>query len=446
MGFLLDLGYVLILVVSAPWLIYRRIIAGERLRFAARLGLGLEPSARPPIWLHGASVGEISVLAPLIARLEQTMPGTPLVISAYSPTGFEAARRAYPRHRVVLFPLDFSFVVERVLRRLDPRVIVIIEGDLWPNFLRAAERRSVPVAILNGKMSERSFRLHARTRIVARLLRRLPLIAVQSEEHAERLRFLGVSPERIRVTGNMKYDLTQPLDEARELGRDWRRHCGYESDDAVIVGGSLHEREDQLLIEAFASLGAGNRALVLVPRYPSDAARVARLTRACGFEPVMKSALDRGAAAPRGRHAVLVVDTVGELRRLYAMADVALVGGSLFYRAANKGGHNLMEPAILGVPVLFGPHNYSFRETAAELVASGGGMLVHDKAELAATLTTLLADRAARARMGERAREVVLRGQGATSRNCALLQTLLETEARTLPVTPRPTHNAARER
>ena len=258
--------------------------------------------------------------------------------------------------------------MRRFLRHFEPRLVIIVESEFWPNFIRRAHRQGRTVVVVNGKMSAKSYRVHARTRLIPRVLAELDLFAVQTEEHAERLRSLGVPADRIRVTGNMKYDLTRPPADV-EQGLALRRTLGYANDDVVIIGGSLHEQEDEALLDAFAAARAANEraALIIVPRYPADAATVEQHVLARGERAVRKTAVAAGAEPP-GRAGVLVVDTVGELGSLYAAADIAFVGGSLFFRGANKGGHNLMEPAILSVPVLFGPYNFSFKETVEDLL------------------------------------------------------------------------------
>jgi 3-deoxy-D-manno-octulosonic-acid transferase len=423
---MLDAAYLAVGLICLPWIAYRFASAGARgdfsMRFGRRLGAPLERS----IWLHGSSAGEVSLLKPLVALLERDFPSSPLVISAFTDTGLAAARKLYARHRVVPLPFDLSFVVRRALAHFDPQLLIIVESEFWPNLITAAARRRVPVAVVNGKMSEKSYRFHARTRLVPRVLGSVDLIAVQSDEHAARLRALGVADSLIRVTGNMKYDLTHAalgLREAREL----RQALGYATDDVVVIGGSVHEREDEALLEAFAAVrrSAPQAALLLVPRYPGDAANVAANARRCGYAAVLKTAVDAGTAAPPGRAGVLVVDTVGELGRLYAAADVAFVGGSLFFRGANKGGHNLMEPAILGVPVLFGPYNFSFKETVEDLLARDAGTLVRDVGGLIAALERLCGDAELRRVLGARAQAVVREGQGATQRNYELLARLL---------------------
>lgn len=424
LALLLDLGYLAAGAVTLPWCIYRRMRRGDAGGILSRFGFGLEAEAPSSIWLHGASAGEVLLLQPLVRRLERDLPGTPLVVSAFSSTGLAAARRAFPLHRVVFLPFDLSIVVNRFLRRLRPRLVVVVEGDLWPNFLLALRRRDIPVVVLNGRMSPKSCCRHAMTRLIPTLIRSMPFIAVQAEEHARRLRHLGVEPGRLHVTGNMKYDLTPPPSDPGGVPA-LRERLGYRTRDIVIIGGSLHPGEDDALLRAWRRVRSETRrpvALVLVPRYPADAGRMEGKAREHGHPVLLKTAVDGGKEA-LGMSGVLVVDTLGELRVLYAAADIAFVGGSLFSRG--RGGHNLMEPAIVGVPVLFGPHHASFAETAEVLVENGAGAVVRDWEELARHLLQFVEDEAGRRRMGERARAAISSRQGATQKNYALLRPLL---------------------
>lgn len=425
MRLLLDFVYLIACLIVSPWLVYRLCSAGRR-DFARRFGVGLGAPLASCVWLHGSSAGEVAVLRPLVATLERDHPETPLLISAFTATGLTTARKLFVRHRVVPLPVDLSFVVARFLRRFNPRLLVVAESEFWPNLIDVAHERGIPAMLVNGKMSAKSFRVHARTRLVPRVLAKLAVVAVQTEEHAQRLRALGVAAARLYVTGNMKYDLAPPAGDA-ERGLTLRAALGFAPADVVIIGGSLHDREDEALLDAFAAArdAAADTALVIVPRYPADAETVEQRARARGLAVVRKTAVDSGAARAPGKSGVLVVDTVGELGRLYAIADLAFVGGSLFYRGANKGGHNLMEPAILGVPVLFGPYNFSFKETVDDLLAADAGRLVRDAGELRTAVVALVGDRDARRELGLRAQRVVEQGRGATARNYALLARLL---------------------
>jgi 3-deoxy-D-manno-octulosonic-acid transferase len=425
MRLLLDFVYLIACIIVSPWLVYRFCAVGRR-DFARRFGIGLGPSLSSCVWLHGSSAGEVAVLRPLVAALEREHPDTPLVISAFTATGLATARKLFARHRVVPLPVDLSFVVSRFLTWFKPRVLVVAESEFWPNLIAVAHARGIPAMLVNGKMSAKSFGAHARTRLIPRALAKLAVLAVQTEEHAARLKALGVAAGRLHVTGNMKYDLAPPTGSA-ESGLALRAALGFEPADVVIIGGSLHDREDEALLDAFAAARAAvaPAALVIVPRYPTDAETVEHRAKARGFAVTRKTDVDSGAARAPGNSGVLIVDTVGELGRLYSIADLAFVGGSLFYRGANKGGHNLMEPAVFGVPVLFGPYNFSFKETVDDLLAADAGRLVRDADELRAAIVALVADGGERRALGSRAQRVVDRGRGATARNYALLEQLL---------------------
>lgn len=428
MRLLLDLIYLLAFTLVSPWIAYRSVKTGNWRTIPRRFGAGLEEPLGDCILLHASSVGEVSVLKRLIGLLETEAPDQALVISTYTAAGLDAARAAFPRHRVVMFPFDLSFVVNRFLRHLNPRLIIVVESEFWPNFLLGAAARHIPVALLNGKMSAKSCRRYAKTGFVPRALRGLKLVAVQTAEHAERMRSLGVDAQRLFVTGNMKYDSSQSGDPNEP--RRHRHALGYADDDIVIIGGSLHEPEDQDMADAFEDVAAayGAAALIVAPRYPADAARIGQRLRKRGRDFVLKSDVDAGRAAAPGRSAVLVVDTLGELRKLYGVSDIAFVGGSMYYRGSNKGGHNVMEPAVLGTPVIVGPYNHSFKETVDDLEAAGAALVVADGGALRAALLELAADPDRRREMGRRARRVVLDGQGATERNYRLIAGLVDAE------------------
>jgi 3-deoxy-D-manno-octulosonic-acid transferase len=433
MRFLLDLLYMLLAVAASPWLVWRLIDSGEWRHVGARLAPRLGDRLSDSIWLHGASVGEVNLLRPMVIGLEREYPDLPLVISAVTATGVAAARSAWPQHRVVMLPFDLSFLMRRALKRFAPRLLVIVESEFWPNLLLAAEARSVPVAVVNARVSPRSARFYRRSRIIPARLRQVAVIGTQNAGFRERFVSLGVAADRVFVTGNMKYDLAPSVAAA---GADQLRAAlGYAADDVVIIGGSLHEGEDEALLAAFDHVSASvtTAALIIVPRYPVTARSIEARVRERGRTAVLKSAIDAQRSAVPGRGAVLIVDTLGELGRLYAVADIAFVGGSLFYRGSNKGGHNLMEPAVVGVPVLFGPWNFSFRDTVADLLAADAAVMVRDANELATAIASLATDSAARSALGARARGVVLAGRGATERNLVLLRALLTAPGERLP-------------
>ena len=423
MHLVLDFLYLLGLVLASPWLIYRSVRSSGWRHFLARLGFVTAPSGA--VWLHGSSVGEVRLIEPLVGLLEQQ--DLPIIISSHTPTGVSSARRAYPQHFVFRFPFDFSFIQRRLMARFKPSLIIIVESDLWPNQLLAAESYGVPVAIVNAKLSERSFRLHRWSRMVPRALRRAALVAAQTDAHADRFQGLGVPRERIAVTGNMKYDLTVSETEPSQRA-GLRQQFGFAADACVVIGGSLHPQEDEDLLAAFSHSVARQQTarLVIVPRYPDQAPAVIQNVIQRGLRAVTKSELDDNPGRSVDKDEIIIVDTLGDLRPCYAAADIAFVGGSLYYRGSNKGGHNLMEPAILALPVLFGPHNFSFRETVADLVAADAGIMVRDRDELTVALGELVDSETRRVEMGRRAQQVVIDGQGASERNLELLLPILD--------------------
>jgi 3-deoxy-D-manno-octulosonic-acid transferase len=414
--------YSVAFALAMPLLVWRLLRSPGKAGFAQRFGFELGRTGTPCLWLHASSVGEVALLEPLVAAIERRLPDAQLLITAFTPTGIASARRRFPAHRVCAFPFDMAFVVRRFLKRFRPRLVVIVESEFWPRFLTELQRRAIPVAVLNGKMSERSALVHRRTRFVAEALRSADVVAMQDEANAARMRSVGVAAERIHVTGNMKYDLVSELERVPS-----RAAYGIADAAFVVVAGSLHGGEERVFLDAVFSPGpvADATAALIAPRYPETAQKIAAQARGRGLRTVLSSSL-RHIRAESGSWDVCVVDTIGELRGLYALADAVLVGGSLYFRGSTRGGHNLMEPAICGVPVFFGPWNYSFAEIARELERAGGGREVRDAEQLRLALGEVARDSALAARMGQAARRVVLAGQGAAARNIDLVFGLLE--------------------
>lgn len=430
--FVLDVLYVMAFILLSPWILAMLIMrpsfrAGAGARFIP--ALHAEPS-RQTVWLHGSSAGEIDLLRALTSQIE-TLPGNyRIVISAFAVSGYTAAKSAFPQHTVIYFPVDFSPVIRRFLKIVRPNLVVLVESEFWPNFIATSDRAGIPVCVVNARMSNKSFRGHRWMPLIPWALRKLSMVAVQTAEDAARFRSLGVADDRLHVTGNMKYDLCEigSSEEIGELRRQLRTRYGVDAETPVVIAGSLHRGEDKAFASVYRRLlDAGQvLSLVLVPRYPAEAPAMVSELEQAGLVGVLKSGLtDDNQHVFEDRSHVLVVDTIGELRRFYAMSDIAYVGGSLHYRGSNKGGHNLMEPAVLGTAVIFGPHNYSFRETVTHLLEAGGGKLVYDQDELQASLAQLLDDPESRKEMGRRARHVVMNNRGAASQNLRLLRDYL---------------------
>jgi 3-deoxy-D-manno-octulosonic-acid transferase len=422
---ILDLAYVLAFILLSPlWLLMLVFKPATRAGLLQRFVPAAGQPVNDTVWLHGSSAGEIDLLRPLVERIEERFPDNSIVISAFAISGYTFARKAFPQHRVIYFPADLSFIVRHFFHVLHPALIVVVESEFWPNFFATAKRSKIPLCVLNGKMSAKSFRSHRKTGLIAWALRKVSLFAVQTDDHAARLRGLGVDGASIHVTGNMKYDLSDAADGSEER-RKLRSEYDLGDDMPVWIGGSIHRGEDEALAWAQSRLAGDEYALqlVIVPRYPADAPAIAGVFENHGLKAVRKTELSgSGGTVFSDPRSVLIVDTIGDLKRYYAMSDVAYVGGSLHFRGSNKGGHNLMEPAILGIAPLFGPYNFSFQETVRALLDGDAGLLVHDQDEIYRALKAFLDSPGSAAEMGAKARQVILGNRGATEQNFTLIE------------------------
>jgi 3-deoxy-D-manno-octulosonic-acid transferase len=419
MPWLLNAVYLLALLLLSPWLLWRALRTGRyRKGLKAKL-LGL-PFPFPPgaVWFHGVSVGEVHLLRQLIAAFRRRNPNRVCVISASTDTGLEEARKCFPDLAVFAFPFDFSWAVRRSLRAIAPSLVVLAEGEIWPNFLFACRRLGVPVAVVNGRMSPRSRRRYERLAWLARpLFHNLDLLAVQTPEYAAAVRALGAPPERVHVTGNVKYDGVN-TDRGHPRTAEMRRLLHVEADNLVWIAGSTQAPEEEIAVGIYQRLRADfpSLRLFLVPRQKDRFDEVARLLERSGLAFARRSA-GTGLDAP-----VVLVDTIGELGALWGLADVAFVGGSLDGR---RGGQNMIEPAACGSAVIFGPHVWNFADAATRLLEAGGACQVPDGGVLEGVVRRLLGDREERERRGAAARDFVLSQQGATERTVALLEDLL---------------------
>lgn len=395
---------------------YRATFRARTGRFPPLLG------NRPRVWVHGVSVGEVKNLARLIEGVEARHPEVDIVVSATTPTGFSLAQRLYPGRTVVRYPLDFGLFPGRALDRVEPRCVLLMELEIWPNFLQAAARRSIPVAVVNGRISERSFRGYRLARGLLPQFDWIERYCVQNNTYRERLMALGVAAERIAVTGNMKYDgVARRGAEADSLRlRRWLAP----DDQLVFVCGSTHPREEEWIQERLASVAARLGVpvrLVVAPRHPERAVAVAEGLTARGAAVLRWSEVDEPLPQLDPRH-VLLVDTIGQLEAFYGACDVAFVGGSL----VPHGGQNMLEPAALGRAVVFGPYTSNFRTDVELLLEAGAVVQVPDAAGLGRALESLFRDPALRAELGARAVALIRGNQGATARTLDLIAPILD--------------------
>ncbi len=389
-----------------------RLQPAYRQRIGERLGLGRAPRAQ--IWIHAVSVGEVQAAEPLIRWLLDTAAISPILVTTTTPTGAERLRLLFANrvsHRYL--PFDLPETGARFLDQVQPRLVLIMETELWPNLLVELKRRAIPVALVNARLSERSARGYRRLgRFIAEPLGSLALIAAQSPADAERFIALGAPRDRVQVIGNLKFDRNEPPNLAQDM-----QHIQALWGDRrpVWVAASTHEGEEEQVLAAHRHLLAHypHALLVLVPRHPERFDRVAQLSERLGFQ-VVRHTQGR---SPAAQETVYLGDTMGELPTLLAAADLAFIGGSL----VPKGGHNPLEAAGAGVPVLIGPHTFNVSAIVQSLVAAGACVQVTDGSSLAPALEGLFADPQRLVRMGAAGRELVRRNRGALDQLIAAL-------------------------
>jgi 3-deoxy-D-manno-octulosonic-acid transferase len=434
--FFYNLSLLAALVAGAPWWLWRMATTlkyreglGERLGFV-RAGLrrqtvapgdGRRTGGKPVIWLHAVSVGEVLAVGRMVAELDRALPEFQLLISTTTRTGQALARERFGRDRVFYCPLDLPWAVRAYLDALRPRLLILAETEFWPNLLNGCFRRGIPVAVVNARISDRSWPRYRRLRRLWRpILARLAQVMAQSETDAERLRAIGCAPDRVSVAGNLKFDVRAT--EEAEATRQLRERA---QDLRLFVAGSTLDGEESALIEIWPRLLEADPqlAMVLAPRHPERFPTVAGLLAIAGRPWVPRSswrAESDDAPQPLEPGEVVLLDTIGELASVYSLAAAAFVGGSL----VPAGGHNPLEPAQFAVPIVMGPNYANFRAVVDELIAHKA-LRIAAEGELDAVLFEILSDREAARAMGERAREVFAAQAGATARCVSALRDLL---------------------
>jgi 3-deoxy-D-manno-octulosonic-acid transferase len=411
--------YRLALLLAAPLIPLRLLWRGRRERgywrhWGERLALGPAP-VTGALWIHAVSVGEMRAAQPLITVLRDAHPDAPVLLTCMTPTGRATAEALYGDFaHIVYLPYDYASSMRRFMRRVQPRVGILMETELWPNLIHAAARADVPLVLANARLSARSARGYAWLQALAQAcLRRIAVVAAQTEADAARLRSLGAMT--VHVTGNLKFDIAPPPDQL-ERGAAWKAKWGPRP---VLLAASTREGEEAPLLRAFADAAPAEVLLVLVPRHPQRFDAVAALVESAGLSYQRRSTLDGAELNPGMR--VLLGDSLGELFAYYAACDVAFVGGSLL----PLGGQNLIEAASVGRPVLVGPHTFNFEEATRLAIEAGGAVRVSAAGDLMANALKLLNDAPMRVRMGEAGLDFAARHRGAAARVAGLIAPLL---------------------
>jgi 3-deoxy-D-manno-octulosonic-acid transferase len=415
-------------VVASPYFLYRALRHGKYVgNLQQRLGylpISFNVDGDPSIWIHAVSVGEALTARALAADLKARYPRLRLFLSTTTIAGQQVARRNLQDvDGVFYFPFDWTFIVRRTVNVVKPRVFVMMETEIWPNLLRECRRRGVRTVMINGRISSRSY---PRYRVVRpffrRVLAEIDRFCMQSEESARRVIDLGADPAKVTVTGSLKFESLE-LPSASSQGRPRGRVLRFfrlPPSRTVLVAGSTMRGEEDAILRAFARIRAmaPGAIAILAPRHPERFAEVEALARAATFHTLRRSELPID-AEPRAD--VIVLDTIGELEQVYQLATVAFVGGSL----VDHGGHNILEPAVFGKPIVFGPHMQNFKEIADAFLQSSAAVQVHSERELEETLLTLATDPARRAGLGAAARALVAANRGAKQKTLAAFEELL---------------------
>ncbi|WP_417387537.1 3-deoxy-D-manno-octulosonic acid transferase [Gimesia sp.] len=427
-AYLLNLVYGLLLACASPVILYRVLVQKKYRSGLAQKFLGQLPeraSNAPCLWFHAVSVGEVLQLPPLLEELKQQHPEVELVISTTTHTGYAVAKDKFPDFTVCYFPLDFSWAVKRALHRIRPTAVILVEMEFWPNFVLAADQAGIPVSIINGRLSEKSFRGYRKLRwLIGPLLNRLELIAVQTEAYAERFQALTGSADRIAVTGSIKFDGIE-VDRTNPLTAELRSIFRLNSDDTVLIAGSTQSPEEEMALEVYQS--ARQRfprlRLILVPRHQERFEEVAELVQRKGLPLIRRSEQEpeeAGAVLPFTKNqtpAIGLLDTLGELKSCWGLADIAFVGGSL----TKRGGQNMIEPAGYGTALMLGPNTWNFKDVVDALLQHQAVTIVQDQSAFHETLIQWLKAPQLAEEQGIRAQRFVLDQRGATKRTLSLI-------------------------
>ena len=428
-------------VLASPWFVYqalryKKYIGSFRQR-TGYLPVSFNIDADESIWIHAVSVGEVLTARPLIGDLKRRYPHLRMFLSTTTMAGQQLARRSVQDvDAVFYFPFDLGIFVRRTLDLVRPKLFVMMETEIWPNLLYECRRRGVKTAVVNGRLSPRSF---ARYRLIRGFMRpvldHVDRFLVQSEESARRFIELGADPARVVVTGSLKFDsldLSPNALQARARDRVLR-YFRVPPSRPVIVAGSTMKGEETAVLRAFRRVRATapNTLLVIAPRHPERFGEVEQLVRSEGWKTARRSDL---AIDSEPRVDAIVLDTIGELATVYQIATVVFVGGSL----VGTGGHNVLEPAVFGKPIVFGPHMENFAEIADAFVTNGAGVQLAGEPQLDETFISLISDPVRRARLGAAARALVEANRGAKEKSVTVLADLLPTEPRQYPANVRP--------
>ncbi|MBM4308159.1 MAG: 3-deoxy-D-manno-octulosonic acid transferase [Deltaproteobacteria bacterium] len=412
--FLYNIVLTIFLIFHIPYLLLQTLFRKQPKKLMKeRLGSLPDLSPKNPIWVHAASVGEVLCSIPLLKRIKKEIPDCEVVLTTMTSTGNETARKLIPEANWILFfPIDHPLIIRRAIRNIRPRLLLIAETELWPNLLRFCGRKKIPVVLFNGRISEKSFRGYLFLKsFFKRCLNNISFFLMQTEEDRNRILEIGAPQDRAEVTGNIKFDQFFPsidLKATVELSVS----LGLQGKEPILIAGSTHQGEEEIFIQLFKNLRTTHPHLVLIlaPRHLDRLEEVEKILRSEGLSWRRRSSLPiQGRDETFG---VILLDTMGELMKIYSLGTIVFIGGSL----VSIGGHNPLEPLFYKKCVLFGPYMFNFLEISRHLLTEGGALLVNDREALSSKIDQLLKDERARNEIGENGYRFIQKHRGATER------------------------------
>ena len=408
------------LFFSSPYFLLRSLFQDDfRKELAQRIGCFPHLVLKRPVWVHAASVGEVLCTIPLLKRMKKDFPQCEIVLTTMTRMGNEMAKKQIPEANAVLFlPLDHPSIVQRVIQRIQPSLLLIAETELWPNLFFSCRRRGIPIVLFNGRISEKSFpRYQFLTPFFKKVLKCISLFLMQTEEDRRRIIEIGAAAETTKVVGNIKFDQTSPSFNQNE-GNEMGQSLGLQGNETILIAGSTHSGEEEILLSLFKELQLthSNLVMILAPRHLDRLDDVAGILKKEGIPWKRRSSLssnqNQAGSEGKERPRVILLDTMGELMRLYRLGTLIFIGGSL----VPVGGHNPLEPLFFKKCVLFGPHMFNFLEISRHLIEAEGAIQVNGREELVLHFKRLLDDERARKEVGEKGYQLLQKNQGATER------------------------------
>jgi len=428
-----DSIYLTASVMGAPYILYK-MLASERYRSGVyhRFGkISERKSNKPGIWIHGASVGEVITAKSITEKIDREFPEWETFISTSTNTGYSVARQNFNNKDVFYFPIDLSWVTKKALCKYNPSYIFLIELEIWPNFLASAYKKGIPIIIVNGRISDKSYRAYRTLSLISKrfynsLTNKMNIYCARTEIDAQRFRGLGIPDDRIFVTGTMKYD-NIPTRINEDIKKEYKNLFNISDSDIVLIGGSTHEGEEEILLRTYERLKNtySNLRLILAPRHVERTGDVSNLAKSMGFTPLLKTEIqDSNHQWQDNDKEVIIINTVGDLGRIYSISNFVYVGKSL----VPLGGQNMMEPAGLGKPVIFGPHTFNFKEEVDLLLRNEAAKMVESENDLYKAIEYLIKDPEAAKVLGLKAQKIVNKERGATERNMEIIRSMLKSK------------------